>query len=156
MGCRQPKNKALFGLIKMKGMIMSQYMGLIARVFLSSYYLVSILMVLFLIFTNQITYETYQIGLMQNGFYGFFAPLSILVQMVFGVLFLIGYKIKISAYILSFYSLILAFFTFYAGASPDFIFKTLMYFSFFGAFLFFGSKPEMPYSLDSLCASRKK
>lgn len=166
MGCRQPKNKALFGLIKLKGMIMSQYMGLIARVFLSSLYFISMLFILDFIVSTPQGYEAYQVSLMSKGLPGIFAPLSILIQIIFGAFLIAGFKIKLSSYIFAIYSLIWAitYFLFMgnlpAEVSPsvyqDLILKGLQYLSLFGGFLYMAIHPEMPYSLDSVCAKRKK
>jgi len=145
---------------------MSQYMGLIARVFLSSLYFISMLFILDFIVSAPQGYEAYQVSLMSKGLPGIFAPLSILIQIIFGAFLIAGFKIKLSSYIFAIYSLIWAitYFLFMgnlpAEVSPsvyqDLILKGLQYLSLFGGFLYMAIHPEMPFSLDSLCAKRKK
>jgi putative oxidoreductase len=165
-GLQTTQEQGIIRFNKFKGMIMSQYMGLIARVFLSSLYFISMLFILDFIVSTPQGYEAYQVSLMSKGLPGIFAPLSILIQIIFGAFLIAGFKIKLSSYIFAIYSLIWAitYFLFMgnlpAEVSPsvyqDLILKGLQYLSLFGGFLYMAIHPEMPYSLDSLCASRKK
>ena len=144
---------------------MNQYLGLIARVFLSSLYFISMLFILDFIVSTPQGYEAYQVSLMSKGLPGVFAPLSILVQIIFGAFLIVGYKIKLSSYIFAIYSVIWAitYFLFMgnlpAEVSPtvyqDLILKGLQYLSLFGGFLYMASHPEMQYSLDSLIKRKK-
>jgi putative oxidoreductase len=165
-GLQTTQEQGIIRFNKFKGMIMSQYMGLIARVFLSSLYFISMLFILDFIVSTPQGYEAYQVSLMSKGLPGIFAPLSILIQIIFGAFLIAGFKIKLSSYIFAIYSLIWAitYFLFMgnlpAEVSPsvyqDLILKGLQYLSLFGGFLYMAVHPEMPYSLDSLCAKRKK
>jgi putative oxidoreductase len=165
-GLQTTQEQGIIRFNKFKGMIMSQYMGLIARVFLSSLYFISMLFILDFIVSTPQGYEAYQVSLMSKGLPGIFAPLSILIQIIFGAFLIAGFKIKLSSYIFAIYSLIWAitYFLFMgnlpAEVSPsvyqDLILKGLQYLSLFGGFLYMAIHPEMPYSLDSICAKRKK
>lgn len=165
-GLQTTQEQGIIRFNKFKGMIMSQYMGLIARVFLSSLYFISMLFILDFIVSTPQGYEAYQVSLMSKGLPGIFAPLSILIQIIFGAFLIAGFKIKLSSYIFAIYSLIWAitYFLFMgnlpAEVSPsvyqDLILKGLQYLSLFGGFLYMAIHPEMPYSLDSVCAKRKK
>ncbi len=165
-GLQTTQEQGIIRFNKFKGMIMSQYMGLIARVFLSSLYFISMLFILDFIVSTPQGYEAYQVSLMSKGLPGIFAPLSILIQIIFGAFLIAGFKIKLSSYIFAIYSLIWAitYFLFMGNlpteVSPsvyqDLILKGLQYLSLFGGFLYMAIHPEMPYSLDSLCAKRKK
>jgi putative oxidoreductase len=165
-GLQTTQEQGIIRFNKFKGMIMSQYMGLIARVFLSSLYFISMLFILDFIVSTPQGYEAYQVSLMSKGLPGIFAPLSILIQIIFGAFLIAGFKIKLSSYIFAIYSLIWAitYFLFMgnlpAEVSPsvyqDLILKGLQYLSLFGGFLYMAIHPEMPFSLDSLCAKRKK
>ena len=165
-GLQTTQEQGIIRFNKFKGMIMNQYMGLIARVFLSSLYFISMLFILDFIVSTPQGYEAYQVSLMSKGLPGIFAPLSILIQIIFGAFLIAGFKIKLSSYIFAIYSLIWAitYFLFMgnlpAEVSPsvyqDLILKGLQYLSLFGGFLYMAVHPEMPYSLDSLCAKRKK
>jgi putative oxidoreductase len=165
-GLQTTQEQGIIRFNKFKGMIMSQYMGLIARVFLSSLYFISMLFILDFIVSTPQGYEAYQVSLMSKGLPGIFAPLSILIQIIFGAFLIAGFKIKLSSYIFAIYSLIWAitYFLFMGNlpteVSPsvyqDLILKGLQYLSLFGGFLYMAIHPEMPFSLDSLCAKRKK
>ena len=165
-GLQTNQEQGIIRFNKFKGMIMSQYMGLIARVFLSSLYFISMLFILDFIVSTPQGYEAYQVSLMSKGLPGIFAPLSILIQIIFGAFLIAGFKIKLSSYIFAIYSLIWAitYFLFMGNlpteVSPtvyqDLILKGLQYLSLFGGFLYMAIHPDMPYSLDSLCAKRKK
>jgi len=165
-GLQTTQEQGIIRFNKFKGMIMSQYMGLIARVFLSSLYFISMLFILDFIVSTPQGYEAYQVSLMSKGLPGIFAPLSILIQIIFGAFLIAGFKIKLSSYIFAIYSLVWAitYFLFMgnlpAEVSPsvyqDLILKGLQYLSLFGGFLYMAIHPEMPFSLDSLCAKRKK
>jgi putative oxidoreductase len=165
-GLQTTQEQGIIRFNKFKGTIMSQYMGLIARVFLSSLYFISMLFILDFIVSTPQGYEAYQVSLMSKGLPGIFAPLSILIQIIFGAFLIAGFKIKLSSYIFAIYSLIWAitYFLFMgnlpAEVSPsvyqDLILKGLQYLSLFGGFLYMAIHPEMPYSLDSICAKRKK
>jgi len=81
-----------------------KYIGLIARVFLGSLYFVSILFILQFILNAPQGYEAYQVNLMSKGLPGIFAPISILVQLVFGIFLILGFKIKLTSYVFAIYS----------------------------------------------------
>ena len=131
------------------GFIVEKLTGLIARIFLGSLYFVSIIFILQFILNTPQGYEAYQLNLMSKGLPGIFAPVSILVQLIFGI-----------------YSLIWAitYFLFMGNLPPDIspavgqdlLLKGLQYLSLFGGFLYMAAHPQMGLSLDSFCANHKK
>lgn len=145
---------------------MEKLTGLIARIFLGSLYFVSIIFILQFILNTPQGYEAYQLNLMSKGLPGIFAPVSILVQLIFGIFLILGYKIKLTSYVFAVYSLIWAITYFlFMGNLPldispavgqDLLLKGLQYLSLFGGFLYMASHPQMGLSLDSFCANRKK
>jgi len=143
---------------------MEKYAGIVARIFLSSLYFVSIIFILLFIFGAQEGYDIYQGSLMSKGLPGIFAPISILVQFIFGIFLIVGYKIKITSYIFAIYSIVWAI-TYYrmmgnipSDVSPaiyqDLILKILQYLSLFGGFLYMATNHKMLFSLDNLLEKR--
>jgi len=143
---------------------MEKYTGLVARIFLSSLYFISIIFILLFIFGAQDGYDIYQGSLMSKGLPGIFAPISILVQFIFGIFLIVGFKIKLSSYIFAIYSVVWAV-TYYrmmgnipADVSPaiyqDLILKILQYLSLFGGFLYMAANHKMLLSLDNLLEKR--
>ena len=90
-GLQTTQEQGIIRFNKFKGMIMNQYMGLIARVFLSSLYFISMLFILDFIVSTPQGYEAYQVSLMSKGLPGIFAPLSILIQIIFGAFLIAGF-----------------------------------------------------------------
>ena len=138
---------------------MEKYAALIARIFLSSLYFISIILVLLFIFGAQQGYDIYQGSLMSKGLPGIFAPISILVQLGFGIFLIVGYKIKLTSYIFAIYSIIWAI-TYYRmmGTIPpdvspaiyqDLILKVLQYLSLSGGFLYMAANHKMLLSVDN-------
>ena len=87
---------------------MSKHIGLISRILLAQIFFISILFILNNIISTPGGYGMYQDMLGARGLPGIMAPISILVQFVGGLALILGYKTKISAYVLSAYSILWA------------------------------------------------
>ena len=87
---------------------MTKHFGLISRILLAQIFFISILFILNNIITTPGGYGMYQDMLGARGLPGIMAPISILVQFLGGLALILGYKTKISAYVLSAYSILWA------------------------------------------------
>ena len=158
---------------------MEKYAGIVARVFLSSLYFVSIILILQFIIATPNGYEIYQADLMSKGLYGFFAPVNIFIQLIFGIFLIVGYKIKLTSYVFAIFS-ILWVFTYFRilGALPsletlpdniapevyqdifykmkDLPIKILLYLSLSGGFLYMAANHKMVLSIDNLLEKRSQ
>jgi putative oxidoreductase len=88
---------------------MNKFIPVVARLLLAQIFLVAIVIQLTIIMNDPNGYENYRIYLGQYGLPGIFAPLMILVQLLGGTALLLGYKTKISAYVLAGYAVFIAF-----------------------------------------------
>ncbi len=79
-----------------------------ARVLLAQIFLVAIIIQLSIILKTPDGYEHYQIYLGQFGLPGIFAPLMILIQLLGGLGLALGYKTRLSAYVLAAYAVFVA------------------------------------------------
>jgi len=97
-------------------------------------------------------YGAYQDMLGARGLPGIFAPLSILIQFVGGLTLIIGYKIKITAYVLAAYSFIWAIVYLINAFSgqPHLLLMSLQYLTITGGLFYMGAHPANGYSIDSL------
>jgi putative oxidoreductase len=136
---------------------MEKFFGPISRVLLALIFFVSVLFILNNITTTPNGYSMYQDMLGARGLPGIFAPLSILIQFIIGLSLILGHKIKISAYILSAYSLIWAIIYFVSalGGQP-LLLMSLQYLAITGGLLNLASNPDTGMSLDSYFAQKKK
>jgi len=126
-----------------------KFLGVTSRVLMALVFFVSIIFIIINIFNTQDGYTLYQDMLMARGLPGISAPISILVQLVAGFTLIIGYKIKITAYVLSVYSFIWAcvyFMGFLAG--QPLIIMALQYLSICGGLLYLALNPDTGYSID--------
>ncbi|MDA1338913.1 MAG: DoxX family protein [Methylophilales bacterium] len=131
---------------------MVKIFGLVARVLLALIFFITVLLILNNIVTTPNGYSFYQDMLGAKGLPGIFAPISILIQFVFGLALILGYKIKISAYVLAGYSLVWAVIYF----TNINLLMSLQYLAITGGLLHLGTQPNTWMSLDNICASRKK
>jgi len=122
---------------------MKKFFDPIARVLLSLIFFISVLFILNNIVSTPNGYEAYQDMLGARGLPGIFAPLSTLI---------IGYKIKITAYVLATYSFIWAIVyllnTF--GGQPHLLLMSLQYLTITGGLFYMGVHPATGYSIDKL------
>ena len=89
-------------------MTVCKLLGVISRVLMALIFFVSVLFIINNIYNTPNGYTLYQDLLGARGIPGIFAPISILVQLIAGFTLIIGYKIKITAYVLSVYSFVWA------------------------------------------------
>jgi len=85
---------------------MNKFLPAIARVFIAQIFLVSILISLNGIMNTPDGYIAYQNGLMSHGLPGIFAPISVIVQLLGGLALFVGFKTRLTALVLTIYTLI--------------------------------------------------
>ncbi|ROH86987.1 DoxX family protein [Pseudomethylobacillus aquaticus] len=129
---------------------MNKLLTVVARLLLAQLFLVHVCILLAQIMSHPAGYEQYQILLGQYGLPGIFAPLTILIQLLFGVLLLIGYKTKLAAYVLAGYAVFIA----VALKLADPI-VFMQYLAIAGGMLALALNPVTALSIDS-CVCRKK
>ena len=136
---------------------MEKFFGLFARVLLALIFFVSVLFILNNIITTPNGYTMYQDMLGARGLPGIFAPISILIQFIAGLSLILGYKIKMMAYILSGYALIWAivYFLNALGGQP-LLLASLQYLAITGGLFHLASNPNTGISLDSYYEGKKK
>ena len=136
---------------------MEKFFGLFARVLLALIFFVSVLFILNNIITTPNGYAMYQDMLGARGLPGIFAPISILIQFIAGLSLILGYKIKMMAYILSGYALIWAivYFLNALGGQP-LLLASLQYLAITGGLFHLASNPNTGISLDSYYEGKKK
>jgi putative oxidoreductase len=132
-----------------------KFLGVISRVLMALVFFVSIIFILINIFNTEDGYILYQDMLMAKGLPGIFAPISILVQLVGGFTLIIGYKIKITAYIVSIYSFVWAsvYFMDVLSGQP-LIIMALQYLAICGGLLHLALNPQTAYSIDGCKKSK--
>ena len=131
---------------------MKKFYDPIARVLLSVIFLISVLFTLSSILSTPNGYGIYQDKLGVLGLPGIFAPLSILIQFVGGLSLIIGYKIKITAYVLAAYSFIwsIVYLLNAFGGQPHLLLMFLQYLTITGGLFYMGVHPATGYSIDNL------
>lgn len=124
----------------------------IARVLLSLIFFISVLFILSNILSTPNGYGNYQDMLGARGLPGIFAPLSILIQLVAGFTLIIGYKIKITAYVLAAYSFIwsIVYLLNAFSGQPHLLLMALQYLTITGGLFYMGVRPATGYSIDGL------
>ena len=129
---------------------MCKFLGVISRVLLALVFFVSIIFIIMNIYNTPNGYTLYQDMLMARGLPGISAPISILVQLVAGSTLIIGYKIKITAYVLSVYSFLWAcvYFMGFLGGQP-LIIMALQYLAISGGLLYMALNPDTGFSIDN-------
>ncbi len=131
---------------------MENFFGLISRVLLALIFLVTVLLILNNIISTPNGYSFYQDMLGAKGLPGVFAPISILIQFIFGLTLILGYKTKLTAYVLASYSLIWAIIYF----TNINLLMSLQYLAITGGLLHLAVYPNTGFSLDNLCKTKKK
>ncbi len=116
-----------------------------ARLLLAQIYLVAIIIQLSIIMKTPDGYATYQFYLGQFGLPGIFAPLMVLIQLLGGIGLLLGYKTRISAYLLAGFSVFVAFML---KLNEPIVF--MQYLAIAGGMLLLAAREPGPCSLDNL------
>ena len=131
---------------------MKKFFDPVARILLSLIFFISVLFILSNIMSTPNGYGNYQDMLGARGLPGIFAPLSILIQLVAGFTLIIGYKIKITAYVLAAYSFIWAIVYLLNAFSgqPHLLLMSLQYLTITGGLFYMGAHPANGFSIDGL------
>jgi putative oxidoreductase len=127
---------------------MQHYLSAIARILLAQIFLVAILITISQISSNPDGYAAYGAYLGAHGLPGIFAPLTILIQFVFGLGLLLGFKTKICAYVLAVYAVFIALFM--KLQEPGGLILTLQYLAIAGGLLLLAVHHHTACSLDNL------
>ncbi len=136
---------------------MEKFFGLIARVLMASIFLIGVLLLLNNLLTTPNGYGIYQDMLGARGVPGIFAPISIVVQLIGGIALILGYKTKVSAYVLSVYALVWALiYLLNSLAGQPLLLQVLQYLAISGGLLHLANNPNTGFSLDNICAQKKK
>lgn len=126
---------------------MNKYLPVLARILLAQIFVVAVFITLSQITGNPDGYQAYTAYLAAHGLVGFFAPLTIFIQLVFGLGLLLGYKTKICAYVLAVYALFIALFM--KLQEPSGLILTLQYLAIAGGLLTVALHEKMAASLDN-------
>lgn len=126
---------------------MNKYLPVLARILLAQIFVVAVFITLSQITGNPDGYQAYTTYLAAHGLVGFFAPLTIFIQLVFGLSLLLGYKTKICAYVLAVYALFIALFM--KLQEPSGLILTLQYLAIAGGLLMVALHEKMAASLDN-------
>ena len=126
---------------------MNKYLPVLARILLAQIFVVAVFITLSQITGNPDGYQAYTAYLAAHGLVGFFAPLTIFIQLVFGLGLLLGYRTKICAYVLAVYALFIALFM--KLQEPSGLILTLQYLAIAGGLLMVALHEKMAASLDN-------
>jgi len=136
---------------------MENIFSFIARIFLASIFFVGVILLLNTLLKTPDGYAIYQDMLGARGVPGIFAPISVAIQFIAGLTLILGYKTKLSAYILSVYSLVWSFIYFVNTlAGQPLMLQVLQYLAIAGGLLHLAMNSETAYSLDNLGKTNKK
>ncbi len=124
---------------------MQKYQTAVARILLALVFLGAVILRLMAITSHPNGYIDYQVTLGQLGLPSIFAPLLILVELVAGLALLVGYKTKVSAYVLAG----LAFFLAIVLGRFDFQ-SMFIYFGITGGMLLLAANPQTSCAVDNI------
>ncbi len=127
---------------------MNKYIEVLARILLAQIFFVAVLIVLSQITSHPDGYVAYSAYLGGYGLIGIFAPLTIFIQLVFGLGLLLGYKTKICACILAVYAVFIALFM--KLQEPSGLVLTMQYLAIAGGLMMVALHDKMAFSLDNL------
>lgn len=127
---------------------MNKYLPVLARILLAQIFVVAVCITLSQITSNPDGYQAYTAYLAAHGLVGFFAPLTIFIQLVFGLGLLFGFRSKLCAYVLAVYALFIALFM--KLQEPSGLILTLQYLAIAGGLIMVALHEKMACSLDSL------
>lgn len=127
---------------------MNQYLPVLARILLAQIFVIAVFITISQITGNPDGYAAYGAYLGAHGLPGIFAPLTILIQLVFGFGLLLGFKTKLCAYVLAVYALFIALFM--KLQEPSGLILTLQYLAIAGGLIMLALHHKMVCSLDNL------
>jgi len=88
---------------------MDKIIPVAARVLLAQIFLVAMIIQLMIIMKTPTGYDEYQAFLGQHGLPGIFVPLTIIIQLAGGAALFLGYKTRLSAFVLAGYAVFVSF-----------------------------------------------
>ncbi len=127
---------------------MQCYFSALGRILLSQIFVIALFITVSQISNHPEGYEIYIQYYAAHGLPSFFALLAILIQLVFGLGLMLGYKTKTCAYVLAIYSLFIALFM--KLQEPGGLILTLQYLAIAGGLLMLHLNPVTACSLDNL------
>lgn len=87
---------------------MIKYIEVLARILLALIFVVGAVITISQITGHPQGYDAYTKYFLDHGLIGIFAPLTLFIQLVFGIGLLLGYKTKFCAYLLAIYAVFIA------------------------------------------------
>jgi len=127
---------------------MNKYMEVFARILLAQIFLIAVFITLSQITGNPEGYQAYTAYLAAHGLVGVFAPLTIFIQLVFGLGLFLGFKTKLCAYVLAIYAIFIALFMKLQEING--LILTLQYLAIAGGLIMVALHDKMACSLDNL------
>lgn len=120
----------------------------LARILLAQIFVVAILITISQITSHPDGYMAYSKHLGGYGLPGVFVPLTIFIQLVFGLGLLVGYKTKLCAYVLAVYAAFIALYM--KLQEPGGLVITLQYLAIAGGLILLAVHHKTAFSLDNL------
>jgi putative oxidoreductase len=127
---------------------MNKYLPVLARILLAQIFVIAVFITLSQITSNPEGYQAYTAYLAAHGLVALFAPLTIFIQLVFGLGLLLGYKTKLCAYVLAVYAVFIALFMKLQETGG--LILTLQYLAIAGGLIMLALHDKMACSLDNL------
>lgn len=127
---------------------MQRFLPAFARILLAQIFVIALFITISQISSHPDGYKAYTDYYAAHGLPGVFAPLTIFIQLVFGLGLLFGYKTKLCAYVLAVYAIFIALFM--KLQEPGGLILTLQYLAIAGGLIMVGINNKMPCSLDNL------
>jgi putative oxidoreductase len=127
---------------------MQHFSTAIARILLAQIFLVALLITVSQITSTPDGYAAYTAYYNAHGLPGIFAPLTIFIQLVFGLGLFLGYKTKLCAYVLAVYAIFIALFM--KLQEPGGLILTLQYLAIAGGLILLATHHKTAFSLDNL------
>ena len=126
---------------------MQHYLTTLARILLAQVFFIAILITISQVSSNPDGYKAYTEYFAAHGLPGIFSPLTILIQFVFGLGLLLGFKTKVCAYVLAGYAVFIALFI--KLQEPGGLILTMQYLAIAGGLLLLALHHNTAYSLDN-------
>jgi len=123
---------------------MNKFMSFLGRILLAQIFLGAVIIKLISIMNDPDGYANYQTLLAHLNLPGIFAPLFILIQILGGLALLVGYKTKVTAYVMAGFSLFLAY---VLGFQVEIM---MLYLAIAGGLITLAMNPQTAWSLDNV------
>jgi putative oxidoreductase len=127
---------------------MQRYLPAFARILLAQIFVIALFITISQISNNPDGYKVYTDYYAAHGLPGVFAPLTIFIQLIFGLGLMFGYKTKLCAYILAAYAVFIALFM--KLQEPGGLILTLQYLAIAGGLIMLALNNMMACSLDNM------